>query len=95
MPWLNARDVALDSKAEEFVDQMEAKNPRFEDHWRGAEWLLARSPEIGLPRDQHEPMKYLVHVIPGNPLAKTLELWILYSYNVDKVTVHCARFLDG
>lgn len=91
MQWLNARTVVLDPEAEKFVVRAEAAHPRFEAQWRGVEWLLARSPEIGRPRDPHEPMKYLVHVVPENSLATTHELWILYSYDIDEVTVHRAR----
>lgn len=95
MQWFNARTVVLDPEAEDFVRGAEAAHPRFEAQWRGADWLLARSPEIGVPRDSREPMKYLVHVVPENSLATTHELWILYSYDADEVTVHRARFLDG
>ena len=92
MQWFNARTIVLDDKARHFVDQAEKEHARFEDQWRGAEWLLARSPEKGISRDQHYPMEYLVYVIPENSWAKTRELWILYSYDEDRVIIHRARF---
>ena len=94
MQWSVYRDVALDPQAQRFVDEATAQTPRFDDHWRGIEWRLARSPEKGTPRYHHEATKYLVHVFPQNKVAETRELWVLYSYDDVRVTIHRVRFGD-
>ncbi|MCY4184097.1 MAG: hypothetical protein OXC82_13590 [Rhodobacteraceae bacterium] len=50
MPWTVFREIVLEERAHEFIDQASAQNNRFEDQWRGVEWLLARTPEKGSPR---------------------------------------------
>ena len=65
---------------------------RFEDQWSGVEWHLARKPEKGRPRYREEPEKFLLYIPAANPIAKTRELWVLYSYDQNKVNVHAIRF---
>ena len=86
--WPQFRTVVLDHRAQDFVDREQRQSPKFENQWRGVEWLLARTPEAGAPRVPASPMSYLVYVIPANPLAGTRELWVLYSYNQEEVQVH-------
>ena len=90
--WPQLRTIVLDRRSQEFVDREQQQSLRFEDHWRGVEWRLARTPEAGAPRVRSKPDGYLVCVIPANQLAKTRELWILYSYNQDEVQVHGIGF---
>ena len=92
MPWSVYRDVALEPQAQTFVDGAVSDGARFEDQWRGVEWLLARTPEKGTPRYPHEPTKFLIYVFPANQWAKTRELWVLYSYDDDRVTIHLVQF---
>lgn len=92
MQWSIYRDVALDPHAQSFVDEAAERIPRFDEQWRGIEWFLARRPEKGTPRYHHEATKYLVYVFPGNRWAKTRELWVLYSYDDDRVIIHLVRF---
>ncbi len=92
MKWSVYRDVALDQQAQDFVDGVSAEAKRFEDQWRGVEWLLARTPENGTPRFPNDATKYLIYVFPGNPWAETRDLWVLYSYDDDRVVIHLARF---
>lgn len=86
--WQQYRTVVLDHGAQEVVDREQADRPRFEDQWRGVEWKLARSPQGGVPRFGSEPTRFLVYVFPKNAIAKTCELWVLYSYNDTEVQVH-------
>ena len=72
--------------------QKTVTTPRFDDHWRGVEWFLARRPEKGTPRSHQDATKYLVYVFPQNTSAKTRELWVLYSYDDDRVDIHLVRF---
>lgn len=89
--WARYRTVVLDSRAEEFVNR-EQKNLRFEDQWNGVEWILARTPDSGLPRLHSSPTNYLLYVFPENLLAETGKLEVLYSYDEDVVTVHAVRY---
>ena len=93
MHWSPLRNVVLDVQTQIFVDQNSA-NTRFEHHWRGIEWLLCRSPQKGLPRDPSTPTEFLIYVFGGSELAKTKEVWVLYSYDAHQTVVHAARFGD-
>lgn len=90
--WKLYRTVVLDKRAEAFVDKESLSASRFDDHWRGVEWLLARKPQSGIPRKASDPKKYLVYVFPDNNLAGTKDLWVLYSYNEDQVVIHAVDF---
>jgi len=91
----SARTVLLDDAAQRFVDRSREKYERFEDHWRGITWRLARSPEKGIPRDPLKPDQYLNIVIPANLIAGTVEIWLLYSYTENETCIHRALFGDG
>lgn len=91
-PWLPCRTVVLDDEAEAFVRAQEHQGSRFEDQWQGIEWLLARKPEYGSSRFPEEPCSYLVYVFPGDDLASTQELWVLYSYDQNEVVIHSVKF---
>lgn len=60
---------------------------RFEEHWRGVEWLLARTPEIGIPGFDSSPQESLLFVSAGIEQASTKDIWILYSYDDQFVDV--------
>ena len=92
--WPQYRTVVLDRRAQEFVDLESSRTPRFDDQWRGVEWRLARRPDTGIPRLAMNQTDFLVYVFPANEFATTRELWVLYSYNQDRVTIHAARFGD-
>lgn len=90
--WPTYRTVILDPTAQAFVDSNAKPGNRFDDQWRGTEWLICRKPEIGLPRDKQSPGKFVVLVVAKNDLAGTRELWVLYSYGDTEVTVHAIKF---
>lgn len=91
--WSQYRTIVLEPKAESFVSKQERELPRFEEQWQGVEWILARSPDKGIPRLHSEPDKFLLEGISANDAAGTQELWILYSYDKDCVYVHDVKFL--
>lgn len=93
--WPTYRTVVLDERAQRFLDQNAAPGDRLDAQWQGLEWLICRKPEIGLPRHKHDPAKYLVVVVAQNDIAKTRELWVLYSYDDSVVTVHAVSFSDA
>ncbi len=89
--WLLYRTVVLDPRAQESVDLELSKNTRFAELWRAVEWLLARTPEAGMPRLGTNPDKFLVCVISRDRVVEIQglpELWILYSYTQDEVLIH-------
>lgn len=92
--WPTYRSVALDSAAEAFVDLHAVPGARFEDHWNGIVWLISRTPDVGLPRDRHNPQQHVLLVSAGSDLAGTREVWLLYSYDDDKVIVHAVRYAE-
>lgn len=92
MLWATHRTVVLEKRTQEFVDEVHLLAPRFDDQWRGVEWLLARTPQVGTPRLTDKQEEYLICVFPRNNLAGTNELWVLYSYDKDQVVIHAAHF---
>jgi hypothetical protein len=92
--WLvNYRTIVFEHPAEAEIGRFADPDHRFHEQLRALEWLLCRTPEVGLPRQKSEPEAFLVHVVKGDDLAKTSDLWILYSYDADEVTVHAMRSL--
>lgn len=89
--WLTYRTVVLDSIAQSVVDANTIPGNRFEDAWRGIEWLVCRRPDVGIPKDASRPTEFLVLVVAGSAAAGTKEVWILYSYDIAQVTIHGVR----
>lgn len=92
--WPTYRTVVLDFEAQAFTDANTQVTARFDEQWDGIIWLLSRTPDIGLPRNRQEPNKDVLYVVAGNDAAGTKEVWLLYSYTEDEVTIHAARFGD-
>lgn len=90
--WSQYLTVILDPRAQQFHDREREQTPRFEDQWRGVEWMLARTPGNGVPRLHKNRTKFLLRIFPSNNRANTKELQVLYSYNQNAVVVHDLRF---
>lgn len=88
MWWNGYRTIVLDQLAQSFVDTHTTANASMEARWRGVEWLLARTPEVGTPRDKTAPKNFLIVVFDVTPLF--LKLGVLYSYDDNNVFVHAA-----
>ena len=90
MPWHPLmRTVRLEGAASDFIDSCVSANPRFEDHWQGLEWILARTPDKpGLARVASDPMRYRLLVSKGISQIGLRDIFVLYSFNEDEVTVH-------
>ena len=90
------RTVRLEGAASDFIDSCIEHNPRFEGHWRGIEWLLARTPDkFGLARIAADPLRYRLMVSGGIPSLRIRDVFVLYSFNDEVVTVHDVGFRDG
>ena len=85
------RTVVLDRAVQAFVDKQCKDLQRFEERWMAVEWLLDRSPESGTPRIVDNPDIW-VYVFCEIEMAGIDELWVLYSFDYNEVTIHAARF---
>ena len=90
--WPVYRTVVLDPSAQTFVDDKSEHVDRFEEQWRGIEWLISRTPEVGRPRSMHVPTDFVLLVVARNEIAGTNDVWLLYSYSDAEVTIHGVRF---
>lgn len=92
--WQPYRTIVLDERARQFIDHHAFPGARFAEHWEGLTWLLCRTPEIGRPRNRHDPTRFVIHVSAGSNLADTREVWVLYSYTDEEITIHGVRLSD-
>ena len=88
------RTIAYNAPAQSEVDRFVDPDDRFQDQLMAIEWLLCRTPHIGRSRYKENPDEYLVYVVKEDTLAETSEVWILYSFDDDTVTVHGLKVLD-
>lgn len=81
-----ARTVILNNGVEEKVDAATQKFNRFDEAFHALEWLLARkeklgTAKIGAPNDER------VYVQAGDEIARTPEIWVVFSESDDEVTI--------
>ena len=50
---------------------------------------------MGKPAQKDEINKFVLLALRGDEMASTHEVWILYSYDAESVTVHALRVTDG
>lgn len=77
--WKTYRTVVCDEPAEAFLSQNAVPGERFDDQWRGIEWLICRTPEIGLPRNKEQAGKFNLLVFAASEVAETREVWSGFS----------------
>ena len=87
------RTVVYDNGVEAELDFFIGRN-KVEEQIRAAEWLLSRKPENGMPQAPSNSKKVLVHVVGGQPLAGTGDIWVLYSYDEENVYIHGLKIHD-
>jgi hypothetical protein len=90
--WPTYRTIIFDKRAESFLGANAVPGERFEEQWRGIEWLLSRKPDVGAPRYKSEPTKFLIYVVASNGYANMREVWVLYSFDDSNVTIHAIEF---
>lgn len=81
-----ALEIVLSDEAAKEVDVASAKHNRFEDAWRGLEWLLARSHEVGSVATVNGT-EWWVYVEPSDLVAKTPVIWVLYRVTKTQVLI--------
>lgn len=86
--WSTHRAIAYDAAAQTVVDGFTDPHDRFHDQLMGIEWLISRTPGIGVPATKEDRTKNVLAVFRGDELAKTTDVWFLYSYDDDTVSVH-------
>lgn len=89
--WATHRQIAYDAPAQAELDKYTNPRDRLHDQLMGIEWLLCRTPQIGLARSKEQPTKFVLYVAKGDDLAKTSDVWLLYSYDDQAVEVHGVR----
>lgn len=89
--WVTHRTIAYEKPAQDVLDGFTDPHDRFHDQIMGIEWLLARAPNVGVPAQKDDPTHFLLLVTKGDTLAKTKDIWLLYSYNDESVTVHAVK----
>lgn len=90
MAWQLARSVVLEHSAAADLDRYELELPRFEEIWRGLEWLVARSPEKSRG-DERDGKEYRLMARAGNALAGTPTIAIVYTFDEKEVTVYAIK----
>ena len=78
------RTVILENGAQVAVDSYKKSLNRFADSFDALEWLLARSPKNG----EVLGGGYYLYVQGADEIAETSEIWVLYKFNIDEVTIY-------
>jgi len=79
-----AKTIVLEHKAQTKADSVCESNPWFEDAFFALQWLLARTPDLGV--DRHDGDNgYKVYRQESDPIARTPEIWVLYSETENEV----------
>ncbi len=93
--WVTHRTIIYEKQAQNVLDQYTDPHDRFHDQIMGIEWLLSRSPNVGVPAQKDEPTQFVLLVSKGDKLAQTNDIWLLYSYDDGIVTVHGINVING
>lgn len=87
-PWTAYREIHYEALAQAVLEKFEDPHDRFHDQLMGIEWLLCRTPSIGRPKSKDSPEAELLAVWKGNVHIGTNDVWLLYSFDDESVTVH-------
>ena len=88
------RTIVYDDAAQSEIERFTDPHDRFHDQLMAIDWLLCRTPHIGRPRYKEDSNNFLVYVVKKDTLANTSEVWILYSYDDNTVTIHGLKVVD-
>jgi hypothetical protein len=88
--WAVLRTVIEERVVSDAADRFTVTFSRFDEAWDALRWLLARDPA------QKNAARYvgagvahgvMVYVQAGDPIARTPDIWVVYTYNDDTVTI--------
>jgi hypothetical protein len=87
--WQRLRTIIEDAAAQEAADLFSEQFDRFDKAWEGLKWLLSRKPEIGYPQTINGvPTGYRLHIQAADELARTPEIWVVYTHDDNEVVIH-------
>ncbi len=86
--WFYARQIVEEQEVRDAVDQFRAQFQRFEEAFEALKWLLARKcvDVKGLSRTVYG-VKYILYRQASDPLARTPEIIVLFTYNDNEVVI--------
>jgi len=87
MTW-GALEVVLEHDVASSVDDASKEYNRFNEAFDALQWLLARTPKIGVSK-KVDDVEWRLYAQSGDPLAGTPSIWVLYKCNKTQVTI-CA-----
>ena len=91
------RTVVYSLEATAFID-LNNDQSRFSDIWdsnEGIEWLLARSPEVGMRRPaEQDGIEYWMYSVAADPIAQTRSFLVLYTWDENQVEIIRVKFTD-
>jgi hypothetical protein len=88
--WIVLRTVIEETAVSKAGDAFSQVFPRFDDAWDALKWLLAREPaQKNAARHVANggTAAVMVYVQAADPLAKTPEIWVVYTYTSDSITI--------
>jgi len=91
MIWRKYRTVVLGDLARRIIDEKTRNIPRFDKAWRALEWKLARQAHKMIKHSIADVDIYHVYRQPGDQIAGTPNITILFTIAEDEVVVHAAR----
>jgi len=85
--WGVHRTVILEDVAEEALDILCQKFEKFDVAYEALEWLLSRNPRLGKKKEIDEE-RWFLYVQGADILANTPEIWVIYQYDDNEVTIY-------
>ncbi len=86
--WGISRKVELRAQAKERIEEIQKSGPpMYYEAYLGLAWLLARSPEIGLPK-----LDKFIYVQEADKSAKTPYIYTLYDYTAEIISFYVIIF---
>lgn len=82
-----ARSIVLQPGVDQVIDDYTASIPRFDEAYRGMEWLLARNPMRGMTKSEGG-IEWRVYVQEQDTIAKTPRIWVLFTVSENEVVIY-------
>jgi hypothetical protein len=88
--WVVLRTVIEEKAVSDAVDRFSVTFSRFDEAWDALRWLLARDPaqkNAARYLDEGVSQRSMVYVQAGDPIARTPDIWVVYTYTDGTVTI--------
>jgi len=93
--WKTLRTVVHELDVSALVDNLKELYPRFEEVWDGIEWILARTPDLKGSARREGLDNIRTYVFAGDELAATPDVWVVYKFDDNEVTILGVTVPDG